>query len=240
MPEESKVKDNIKTYFEYGVMLVVVALLLFGFWIFAEKQDETLREIKNELSLIKQNKFNNMDNLAKVLKEKDLTSVEKDVLKVSEQVNIPLEVLKEVKYFNQMLNEKQQDTLQFIVYILAFFSIIATFFGYKTITNIKNSADREAEKLSNQYKSAYDLLKEQAELSKNFYDLQYKRLEEDYKKMGESFSEMYDKYKEIKNTIEKKNEETDQEFTDTTESYKKKREEAKSFFREEVQWLKMI
>jgi hypothetical protein len=103
-----------------------------------------------------------------------------DSLMQSKEVNIEKELLSqlisEVKYYNEILNREQNDTLSYIVYIIAFFSIVAGFFGYRTIRDIRESVKEESNKITDFYEKTFSLLNDQAKISKDFYDIQYKNL----------------------------------------------------------------
>lgn len=169
------IKETVtwKVIIQTFIMLCILVIFAFSFFFYANKQNEVSQQIHKDLNHLDNTQISVMKDLIHIMNQKNIVDRNEDVIKISEQTNIPLEILKEVKYFTEIMNQKQHDTLQFIVYILAFFSIIATFFGYKTIIHIKENAEKESEKLTAQYSGAYQLLKQQAELSKNFYEIQY-------------------------------------------------------------------
>ncbi len=80
--------------------------------------------------------------------------------------NILLEQANLVRHFNETLNRQQNDTMTKIVYVLAFISAVAVFFGYKTMRDIRETAKGEIATMSDFYTRAFDTLQETATISK--------------------------------------------------------------------------
>lgn len=165
--------DFFKTYADK--IFTIIILLIFSIFLAHSiaQQNSLLQNMQNEL-----NKYSSTHSLVdkegtiqnKVLEERNTTSQDENPFlnpKIVEQkVNIPLEILKEVKSFNEVLNQRQNDTLQMILYVVAFIGIIATFFGYKTIKDIKENADNETKKITAQYEQTFKLLNDISETYK--------------------------------------------------------------------------
>lgn len=230
-------KANIDKFF------IVFMIGIFSYFLltFTKAQNEVLEEMHKQLTeYSSQHSFIDKEGtiLNKVLIENNLTNQEENPFPnskiVEQKVNIPLEILKEVKSFNEVLSQRQNETLQLIVYVVAFVGIIATFFGYKTIKDIKESAEKESNKISDQYTKSYELLNNQVKLSNDFYQLQYKRFEEDLNKkqtqIEEKFSELLDKYNELKDEFNQKNQQVTDNFHFETKKASESAQEAQTFF----------
>lgn len=145
----------------YFFVIVMTILFVVFLYLFSARQQDTLMQIRTEMSNLtsaKKQELVAVDKQGDVIKRKVDKSDDSKI--VEQRVNIPLEVLKEVKYFNETLNQRQNETLQLILYVVAFISIVATFFGYKTIKDIRDAAESESKKITTQYENSFTLLNE--------------------------------------------------------------------------------
>ncbi len=193
---KDKIRDKGVAFF--GFILVVFAIsYVFVSWMQTSKINRLEEKIDARNNLSFQVDRNGTINGANFKLISTNPPSDASIVRISEEVNIPLEILKQVKYFNEVMTQKQNDTIQIIVYVIAFFSIVAAFFGYKTINSIKESAEKENNKLAKQYELAHDLLNEQIALSNRFYDSSYRKLSEEYKRVSEEYKKMKE---DIQNT----------------------------------------
>ncbi|MCK5050199.1 MAG: hypothetical protein KAS53_00570 [Candidatus Cloacimonetes bacterium] len=131
--------------------------------------------------------------------------------KTKYEVDRRKDILSNMKTYNEILYQKQSDTFQVIIYILAIFSIVAGFFGYKTIKDIREKALQESEKLSEFYKQTFSLLNNQAEISKDFYNEQYSGLtikvkeeREKIENLSKTVEKLYEDIKKVDSETAKK------------------------------------
>lgn len=168
-------------------IFTVIIIIAFGYFLnnFMEKQNESMKNMQIQMAQITNQKQFLVDKDGTLQKNslKKLETIENEFRKnveenkiVEQKINIPLEVLKEVKGFNEALNQRQNETLQLILYVVAFISIIATFFGYKTIRDIKDTADNETKKITSQYEQTFKLLNDITKMYKDDISTQTKDL----------------------------------------------------------------
>lgn len=233
-------QGNAKTighYFSWAffvVFIICILSIVYFFQQYSTTQQKTLSEIRKEIQHNKEIAVF-IDKNGSIVKSNmslyDDTLESQDALKISEVVNIPLEILKEVKSFNEALNEKQNETLQLVVVIIAFFSIIATFFGYKTIRDIKDAAIDEEQKLTKRYENIFNHLENITFVTKKLSDEVYTRskedIEEDKKELQilkEQFENLKkdteEKINELENSFKKTMEEKEKDFKNTKDKYK--------------------
>jgi len=156
-----------------STIIYLLTLLIFAgsIYFISERNSNILLQIKDE--------FKKANQLP------DSSNIDKQVL---------TQLITEVKYFNEILNREQNDTLSYIVYIIAFFSIVAGFFGYRTIKDIRESVKEESKKITEFYEKTFSLLNDQARISKDFYDLQYKSLNEKVKEAEIELKRLVNQY----------------------------------------------
>lgn len=137
------------------------------------------------------------------------------------------DILTNMKTYNEILYQKQSDTFQIIIYILAIFSIVAGIFGYKTIKDIRDKANKESENLSVFYQQTFKLLNNQAEISNKFYDEQYKGLTIRVKEEREKIEDLSKEVERMYKVVQKVDSETVKKIeSDNLETEKLKKEES--------------
>lgn len=160
--------NNLPGYVFLVLILIIVSVFLNNI---VDKQN---KQIKVMMDLYKNN---HQYDVIERIHTNNSTNSNSEVSSLGNDYNVPVEVLKEVKHFNEVMNQKQTDMLQMLVYVVAFFSIIATFFGYKTIKDIKDHAKDEMDKVGVFYAKSFDHLNNMSKLSEDFINSQYKHLE---------------------------------------------------------------
>jgi archaellum component FlaG (FlaF/FlaG flagellin family) len=154
-------------------------------------------------------RFDKMDDEFKVrdknlIHYSDTTQKSNITTNESTEKQLMFETINQVKYFNEILNREQKDTMSYIVYVIAFFSIVAGFFGYKTINDIRGSLKDESKNITSFYEKTFSLLNEQASISKNFYELQYKVLEEKMNGYKTDLEKLVERSTEIETKVNRK------------------------------------
>ncbi len=203
---------------EIIVLIAVLIILVTGIW--------TIKHFghKDFLVLMQRETDKDCQSLCREMTNGDTATITKNTLINNQnnslfipQSDVSYDCLEQMKRYNETLHQKQSDTLQIIIYLIAVFAIIAGFFGYKTIKDIGDKAKDEMGKVSGFYDKTFKSLENQSKTSKDFYDIQYsklqkivdqetKRIEDLSEKTSLLYTEirdMYSEYAEYKKEIEK-------------------------------------
>ena len=208
----NEVNNNKNSSYIWALVVIIfLFLIMIGSYLYYTNNN--IKSIKLELANRQyplQILSVNTDSLNTILSDKKVI-IETDSLMLSElylntdvDKNILLEIIKEVKYFNEIMNQKQNDTIRIVIYILGFLSIIAAFFGYRTINDIRMNAKNEMEKISKFYGDSFNLLNEQSKLSKEITQLNIRELIREKDKLEKEQKVAREEYENFMKNIDEK------------------------------------
>ena len=235
------------------VVIIFLFLIMIGSYLFYTNNN--IKNIKLELAKRQypvQILSVNTDSLNTILFDKkvknktDSSMIRELYLNTDVDKNILLELIKEVKYYNEVLNKTQNDTIRIVIYVLGFLSIIAAFFGYRTINDIRMNAKNEMEKISKFYGDSFNLLNEQSKLSKEITQLNIRGLirekdklekeqkvaREEYESFMKNIDEKLKDYDELKDYFDPKGKAANQKRKEEEKDAEKKVETSKDEFEE--------
>lgn len=237
---------NEQNWFKLGsIVFLAIILIAFSITIFLiinkqnAKMDTIAEQLQNRNFEFNINSKQNIDGNV-VLDE--IVTLSNDEIAQNIDKDILIEMIKENKYYNETLSNYQSKTISTITYVVGFFAVVAMFFGYRTISDIKQNATEETNKLSSIYNHTFEILKTQAESNKSTQENTHKKIDAAMDKLEAklqsttrtiddhvaNYAELAKKYEILKTDIDnirveqdKKAEESDRESQEVIESLSK-------------------
>ncbi len=152
------------------------------------------------------------------------------VKKINTNETQALNILKEVKHFNEMLNQKQSDSTRLIIYLIAFISIIGTFFGYKTVKDIRDNARSEFAEVKEFYITVHDNMNKQSDIMSQSFEFMNKQLTTEINKKVEELAQMDEKLQDMQINLGFREEEVEEKEEERKKQYKEDTEENRGDF----------